>query len=78
MHRVPPAELGRDREEIFAYPAWRFHDAAGDVAEHPGIVYGLWPEAYYRLVCRNGKLIGSNFFGDNGSAGAVKTATEGV
>jgi len=108
--------------------------AAGDVAEHRGIVYGLWPtamgqgavagvnviksdaqqfagvppasqlkvldvamfsigqfersdasfrvfehqtpEAYYRLVCRDGKLVGANLFGDNGPAGVVKTAIE--
>jgi NAD(P)H-nitrite reductase large subunit len=108
--------------------------AAGDVAEHRAIVYGLWPTAmgqgavaglnvikgdaqqfagvppasqlkvldvamfsigqfqrsdasfrvfehqtpgaYYRLVCRDGKLVGANLFGDNGLAGAVKKAIE--
>ena len=108
--------------------------AAGDVTEHRGVVYGLWPTAmgqgavagvnairgnaqqftgvppanqlkvlnvavfsigqfersdasfrvfehqtpgvYYRLVCRDGRLVGANLFGDNEPAGAVKTAIE--
>lgn len=108
--------------------------AAGDVAEHRGLVYGLWPTAlgqgavagnnaaggqravfagippanqlkvlevdlfsigqfappdasyrvferqedslYYRLVCRDGKLVGANLFGNTEHAGVVKSAVE--
>jgi nitrite reductase (NADH) large subunit len=107
--------------------------AAGDVAEHRGVVYGIWPAcyaqavvaganavggnlefhglapsnrlkvletdlfsigqfqptdasfavyegredgAYYRLVCRDGQLVGANLYGDTSLAGAVKVAID--
>jgi len=108
--------------------------AAGDVAEHRGVLYGLWPSAYaqgavaganaagdelelasmppsnrlkvldvdlfsigqfqpgdgsyqvleeqagegtyLRLVCRDGKIVGANLYGDTALSGEVKTAVE--
>ena len=107
--------------------------AAGDVAEHRGVVYGLWPSSYaqgavaganaagdhqefdglppsnrlkvldvdlfsigqvqpadgsydlfeeqgdgtyFRLVCRDGAVVGANLYGDTSLAGEVKIAVE--
>jgi len=107
--------------------------AAGDVAQHRGVLYGLWPSSYaqgliaganaaggelefvgmppsnrlkvldvdlfsigqfqpsdgsyqvleeqregvyYRLVCRDGRLVGANLYGETSLSGEVKTAVE--
>jgi NAD(P)H-nitrite reductase large subunit len=56
--------------DLFSIGQFQPADASYQVFEEQG------DGRYIRLVCRDGKVVGANLFGDTGLAGVVKAAVE--